>query len=57
MYKSLQTIKKYARKCINLHKLAKKKHTKCSIIMQIAVKTGCFVTKNYKMLKIFHFVY
>ena len=57
MYKSLQTIKKYARKCINLHKVAKKNHTKCSIIIQIAVKTGCFVTKNYKMLEIFHFVY
>ena len=57
MYKSLQTIKKYARKCIKLHKVAKKNHTKCTIIIQIVVKTGCFVTKNYKMLEIFHFVY
>ena len=57
MYKSLQTIKKYARKCIKLHKLANKNHTKCPVIMQIVVKMGCFVTKNYKMLEIFHFVY
>ena len=45
------------KKCIKLHKVAKKKHTKCSIIMQIVVKMGCLVTKNYKMLEIFHFVY
>ena len=56
MYKSLQTIKKYARQCVKLHKVAGKNHTKCPIIMQIVVKMGCLVTKNYKMLETFHFV-
>ena len=52
----MQTIKKYARKCIKLHKIAKKKHTKCPVIIQIGVIMLRFVTKNYKMLETFHFV-
>ena len=55
MYKSLQTIKKYARQCVKLHKVAEKKHTKMPRNHANRCENGLFGDKKLQNVRNYSF--